>query len=262
MTTANAAAGRPRFDRLVASRRQGVFARSSRPALVSLLAHAAVIAAVAYASVHTRALAADETELITFTDIAPAQPREEKPEEEKPKPLAPRPAAPPPPQGTQALTPPSEPPAEIPTVDLSAAAVQVEDFSGMGTIGGVADGVEDAPPAEPAPAEESSGFAFESAVLEVQPELRNASQVRSLLERLYPPLLRDAEVGGVVTMRFVIQPDGSVDLSTVRTVDSPHPALSAASVEAVRHLRFRPGRYQGEYVRVIIQMPISWLPPR
>ena len=41
-----------------------------------------------------------------------------------------------------------------------------------------------------------------------------------------------------------------------------HAALSAASVQAVAHLRFRPGRYRGEYVRVVIQMPISWLPPK
>ena len=93
-----------------------------------------------------------------------------------------------------------------------------------------------------------------------QPSLSNQGTIASVMERLYPRILQDAGIGGTVVMQFVIEPDGTVDMSSVKVIDSPHEQLSDASVKAVERFRFRPGRYKGENVRVLIQMPITWQP--
>ena len=152
--------------------------------------------------------------------------------------------------------PPEEPPPAIPEVDLSAPPVSAEDFSGVGTLGGVADGI----PAAEAPKEPEPEFAYSVAELDRKPELTNSSTIVGVMERLYPRILQDAGIGGTVTMQFVIEPDGTVDMTSVKVIDSPHDQLSEASVKAVERFRFRPGRYKNEPVRVLIQMPITWQP--
>ena len=80
------------------------------------------------------------------------------------------------------------------------------------------------------------------------------------MERLYPRLLQDAGIGGTVVMQFVIEPDGTVDMSSAKVLESSNEQLSEASMKAIERFRFRPGRYKGENVRVLIQMPITWQP--
>jgi TonB family protein len=102
--------------------------------------------------------------------------------------------------------------------------------------------------------------AYEVAVLERQPRLSNQGTIASVMERLYPRILQDAGIGGTVVMQFVIEPDGTVDESSVKVIDSPHAQLTAATIKAVERFRFRPGRFNGENVRVLIQMPVTWQP--
>ena len=52
----------------------------------------------------------------------------------------------------------------------------------------------------------------------------------------YPEDLTDSKIGGVVTMDALIGTDGSV--RDVRVVDSPHPGLENAAVEAVRQWQY------------------------
>jgi TonB family protein len=103
-------------------------------------------------------------------------------------------------------------------------------------------------------------FAYEVAVLERVPELANKGTIGSIMERLYPRLLQDAGIGGTVVMQFVIEPDGTVDMSSAKVLESSNNQLSEASIKAIERFRFRPGRYKGENVRVLIQMPITWQP--
>ena len=49
-------------------------------------------------------------------------------------------------------------------------------------------------------------------------------------------------------------------MASVKVLESSHEQLSEASVKAIERFRFRPGRYKGENVRVLIQMPITWQP--
>ena len=223
---------------------------NGKSATLSLILHGLLLAGAVYATVGVATDDAKEQELVEFMEI-----EETKPEPEAPKPEEPEPE-PEQVQGTQTLEPPTEPPPTIPAVDLSAPAVSAEDFSGMGQLGGVAD----APPAPPVEAPPAEDFAYELAVLERQPSLSNQGTIASVMERLYPRILQDAGIGGTVVMQFVIEPDGTVDMSSVKVIDSPHEQLSDASSQAVERVRFRPGRYKGENVRVLIQMPITWQP--
>ena len=225
---------------------RGVF--TGKTAIPSLIFHGLLIAGGVYATVRAEEVKTEE-ELVEFVEI-----EEQKPEPEAPKPDEPEPP-PPPPAATQALTPPEEPPATIPAVDLSAPAVSADDFTGIGIV------APEAAPAPPAPPPEASpDFAYEVAVLERVPELSNKGAIGSIMERLYPRLLQDAGIGGTVVMQFVIEPDGTVDMASARVLESSNDQLSEASLKAIERFRFRPGRYKGENVRVLIQMPITWQP--
>ena len=217
--------------------KRGVF--TGKTAIPSLIFHGLLIAGGVYATVQAEESKKEE-ELVEFVDI----------EEQKPEP------PPPPPAATQALEPPAEPPAAIPAVDPSAPAVSAADFTGIGVV---APEAAPAPPPAPAP-EAAPDFAYEVAVLERVPELSNKGAIGSIMERLYPRLLQDAGIGGTVVMQFVIEPDGTVDMSSAKVLESSNEQLSEASMKAIERFRFRPGRYKGENVRVLIQMPITWQP--
>ena len=249
------------FNKLVASggRRGGSW--SPRTILVSVGVHGILLAGAVYASVAAPEEQAEAEELVTFIEI----PEEAPPTPEAPPPPPPpeaQPAAtPPPPQGFQELIPPIEPPSVIPDVDNSLPAVNPEDFSGIGQAGGVAEGVEGGTP-QPIAAVDSSTFAYETNVLSRQPELRNLSQVRSYMERSYPRTLQDAGIGGNVILQFVVEPDGTVDRTSVTVIESSHEQFAGVSKQVAERFRFRPGVYQDREVRVLVRMPISWQPAR
>lgn len=233
-------------------------------AFASLVLHGLMLAGALYATTQAPAAAKKAEELVEFMDIQEAEPEPEpEPEPEEPPPPPDPVETPPPPKGFQTLEPPSEPPPVIPEVDTSAPPVSAEDFSGIGVAGGTSKGVAGGTPQAVAKEEpKGEGFAYEVAVLERKPELTNKSQVASLMQRLYPRMLQDAGIGGTVMMQFVIQADGKVDPASVKVIDSTHEQFGEASVKAVEKFRFRPGRYKGQNVRVLIQMPITWQPER
>lgn len=243
-------------------RKRGVF--TGKTATASIIIHGVLLATVVYASVKAPEVLKKEEELVEFMEIEPETPEPEAPKPEEPPPPPPeQPEAPPPPKGFQTLMPPETPPPAIPDVDTSAPPVTAADFTGVGTAGGTSKGVEGGTPQAVAKEEPpAEGFAYEVAVLERKPELVNKSQVASLMQRLYPRMLQDAGIGGTVMMQFVIEADGKVEASSVKVIDSTHEQFADASIKAVEKFRFRPGRYKGQNVRVLIQMPITWQPER
>jgi len=54
----------------------------------------------------------------------------------------------------------------------------------------------------------------------------------------YPDNLQAAEVGGVVKMEAIIGTDGNIQ--DVRAIESPHPDLESAAIEAVRQWQYTP----------------------
>jgi len=266
--------------------------------MVSVAIHAAVLGGV-YSSVN----AADEAEKkvkeeqLVMLEIKPEPPApppepvepppppppEPEPEPEpKPVPKAPRPVVTPPtpkpapkPQvakGTQTVRPPVKPPIGIPAEDRNARAVNLDDFSGKGREGGVAQGtttgtamaitekVKAEPPAPPAARVDSSNFVYDAGTVGTPAGLSDSGRrdLGRLLERNYPPNLRDSGVTGQAVMQFVVDEDGRVEGSTIKVISSTHDAFGDASRDVLRQARFTPARVGSRKVRMMLQLPITW----
>lgn len=88
------------------------------------------------------------------------------------------------------------------------------------------------------------------------PAPANLPVLQREMERLYPAALRNAGVQGQVQARFVITERGEVVGAAVTS--STDPRFNAVTLEAVRALRFRPGRVAGQAVRTQVELPIQW----
>ena len=74
---------------------------------------------------------------------------------------------------------------------------------------------------------------------------------------LYPPILRDAGVGGTVVVWFFISEEGTV-LDRRLSESSGHEPLDQAALGVADVFRFSPGLNRGEPVPVWIQLPITF----
>ncbi len=90
-----------------------------------------------------------------------------------------------------------------------------------------------------------------------RPDLLNEAEVRLALRDEYPPLLRDAGIGGVVVVFFLIDADGAVRRTLVST-SSGHEALDSAALRVARVFRFTAARNRGEPVNAWIPIPITF----
>lgn len=189
-------------------------------------------------------------------------PKEEpKPEEPPPPPPPePEPEAPPPVvKGFQELVPPEEPPARIPDVDPTQTAANIEDFSGVGKAGGVAQGVDqgvaqDVSDRDAAPEEGT----YEISAVEERPDLTNRADIGRSISRNYPPLLKDAGITGTVTLRLRVLEDGRVDQESIQVENSSHDAFADAAKKVVERMRFRPAKVGGRPVKVWVTLPITF----
>jgi protein TonB len=249
------------FNKLVASGKGAKGASSKKATVISIVAHAILLAGVVYASNLPPSEEDAAEEEVTFLEI---EENEVEPEAPEPEPPPPTPVdVPPPPQGFQELIPPLTPPPVIPPPVENAPPVNIADFSGIGVAGGTSQGVaggvpQDASGVVSADSTAEPGFAYQVAVLDSPPAISNMTDVPRALVRNYPRLLLDAGISGAVTMRFVIEPNGTVDQSSVQVVNASNDQFRTAATNVVEMMRFRPGRYRGEPVRVLIEMPINF----
>ena len=91
----------------------------------------------------------------------------------------------------------------------------------------------------------------------VRPELRNASEVQRTLSEEYPPLLRDAGVGGTTTVWFFIDAEGRVEQTRIAR-SSGHEAIDEAALRVAATMEFTPARNRDERVAVWVQFPITF----
>ena len=91
----------------------------------------------------------------------------------------------------------------------------------------------------------------------VRPEIRNRNQVMTAMERAYPPILRDAGIGGQVVVWFFISEDGQV-LDKRVSQSSGHTQLDNAALEVADVYRFTPALNRDQKVKVWIQIPITF----
>ncbi len=101
-----------------------------------------------------------------------------------------------------------------------------------------------------------AGDPYELSALDVQPVLLNRDEVGLALAERYPPELRNKGVGGGVTLRFVILPDGTVDSASVGVVVASSPEFVEPAAGVVRQMRFRPGLVGSTPVRSWVMLPV------
>jgi protein TonB len=118
------------------------------------------------------------------------------------------------------------------------------------------------PPPPPArfPPPMGDGRIYDIEGLDEAPRLNNAGVVQRSLERAYPPLLRDAGVGGTVLLGFTVLEDGSVDPASVEVLESTNQEFSTAAITVLKRMRFTPGIVKDRAVRVGVQLPITFQP--
>lgn len=113
-----------------------------------------------------------------------------------------------------------------------------------------------APPG-PAEAADRSNIAAEPVFtpMTVAPELQNRADVARALVRNYPPLLRDAGIGGSPTVHFFIDEEGTPQKMLIGK-SSGYPALDAAALAVAGTMRFSPARNRDRIVPVWVEIPI------
>ncbi len=94
-------------------------------------------------------------------------------------------------------------------------------------------------------------------VTTVKPGLINGDELQRALEREYPPLLRDAGIGGTTIVWFFIDEDGVVQNQQVHT-SSNHQALDEAALRIAPVARFTPAYNRDKRVAVWIELPITF----
>ena len=91
----------------------------------------------------------------------------------------------------------------------------------------------------------------------VKPDVKNREEVRRALEREYPPLLRDAGIGGTVLVWFFIDEHGSVVRTLVRE-SSGFGGLDEAALKVAGIIQFTPALNRDKRVPVWISLPINF----
>ncbi len=91
----------------------------------------------------------------------------------------------------------------------------------------------------------------------VRPEIRNRNAVMAAMERAYPPILRDAGIGGQVVVWFFISEEGQV-LDKRVSQSSGHTQLDNAALEVADVYQFTPALNRDQKVKVWIQIPITF----
>ncbi|MGD2121030.1 MAG: energy transducer TonB [Gemmatimonadota bacterium] len=91
----------------------------------------------------------------------------------------------------------------------------------------------------------------------VRPDIKNRDEVARALEREYPPLLRDAGIGGTVQVWFFIDEEGRVQNTQVNE-SSGHKALDDAAIKVAEIIEFTPALNRDKRVPVWISLPVTF----
>lgn len=95
------------------------------------------------------------------------------------------------------------------------------------------------------------------AVLTTLPRLLNEAELKRELERAYPAFLRDAGIGGEVLVWLLLDENGRVVKTEVKS-SSGHAALDEAALRVGELMRFSPARNRDRDVRVWVSVPFRF----
>jgi protein TonB len=91
----------------------------------------------------------------------------------------------------------------------------------------------------------------------VRPSVKNKAAVERAMMREYPPLLRDAGIGGTVQVHFYIDEEGQV-VNTLVNTSSGYEAMDDAALKVANIIEFTPALNRDKKVAVWISMPITF----
>jgi protein TonB len=251
--------------------------RSLSGTIVSIVLHSAILflAIFATARAGVRHVERTKAENVKFVEVKkkdepPPPPKKEPPpppKKEVVKPKAPTPkvelpklpkeAAPAPPQGFKVVATPVNIPTNLPTIDLSKAITNENDFSGKGIAGGSANGVKGGTGNE-GDTGKSAGVKEEEhgPYMEFQVEKAVAKIGGEAPE--YPSSLRDSGVEGQVLAQFVVNESGRYEGGTLKILSSSNPAFTAAVKDALPRMKFSAAQIGGKKVQQLVQMPFQF----
>jgi periplasmic protein TonB len=112
-------------------------------------------------------------------------------------------------------------------------------------------------PPEPAAAEKDVEAEPTFTPFTVAPSIENRSEVLQAMVRNYPPLLRDAGIGGTARIYFLIGDDGET-LQIRLDQGSGNKALDQAALTVAEVYRFTPAMNRGDRVPVWVSFPITF----
>lgn len=87
---------------------------------------------------------------------------------------------------------------------------------------------------------------------------KGAKQIPGTGNVRYPDLLRSASVEGDVLAQFVVNSDGTVDVSSFKVLKSSHELFTESVRNALPNMRFEPATTGGNPVRQLMQMPFTF----
>ncbi len=237
------------FSTLVASKPPREGKAGALASVTSIAVHAGMIALLFWATMSvTEAVEPEET----FFDLFPV---------ELPEPVPPAPAVPdaappmeapsgPAPLGRPALPSITEIPVDIPAPSLGSTVDwrSMMDDGPIGDPNGTADSTVTS---------EDIGAGPIFVPMTVRPTIRNMDEVARALQRFYPPLLRDAGIGGTVVVWILIDEQGNVERTQVQRT-SGHAALDDAALRVGEVIDFTPAMNRDRPTRVWVQWPIAF----
>ncbi len=241
--------------------------RSAGGTIFSILLHSLIIFLAIFATARAGTRKKDNVETkVNFVAVKkelPPPPKKEPPppkEAPKPKPKVvnlpqlPKDVPVAPPKGFKVLPPAVSIPTTIPTVDLSKALTNENDFSGKGVAGGSSSGVKGGTGKE--------GDTGKEAGADHGPYME--FQVEKVVERIggdspvYPETLKSAGVEGEVLAQFVVNESGRYEPGTLKILKSSNPAFTAAVKDALPRIKFSAAQIGGKKVQQLVQMPFQF----
>ena len=219
------------FDTLIESRRKSEKKKYFGVGVVSLFMHTVIITAAVIATL--TAGPADNSVKVDTNMVYLQQEQQQK--QPEPQPVLDVQL-----KGFQTVVAPTDIPTNIPPINLQEH-FDPKDYSGSGVEGGVENGIVP-----------SSDQVLSLDVMQEKPERLAGPQP------VYPPLLHQAGIQGVVKVEAIIDTTGHVEPNSVRVVESPNPGFDQAAKTVVLKSLYRPARVYGKAVRVLIQQPINF----
>ncbi|MDX1579669.1 MAG: energy transducer TonB, partial [Gemmatimonadota bacterium] len=116
--------------------------------------------------------------------------------------------------------------------------------------------IENLPP-PPGEGDEDLSSAPTFTPMTVRPQLKNNREIAQALQKYYPPLLRDAGIGGTVNVWFFIDEDGRVQ-NTLINETSGYDAFDQAALKVADLMEFTPAYNRDKKVPVWVALDVTF----